>query len=83
MVISQIYSPIDADEALRCVELGSDYIGEVTGVGIESKHNDIFSVDHVRHIFDAIRGKAVCVLIGIPKNCSGCVWPQEQRLRRT
>ncbi|MBR2672725.1 MAG: hypothetical protein IKE27_11055 [Oscillospiraceae bacterium] len=68
MVISQIYSPVDADEALRCVELGSDYIGEVTGIGLSSKHNDIFSVEHVRGIFDAIRGKAVCVLIGIERD---------------
>ena len=69
MVISQIYSPVDADEALKCIELGSDYIGEVVAQdGFISPHNDVFSVEHVRGIFDAIKGKAVCVLIGIEKD---------------
>ena len=69
MAISQIYSPIDPEEALKCVELGADYIGEVVAPdGIRSSHNDIFSVEKVKEIFDAIRGKAVCVLIAIERD---------------
>ena len=68
MVISQIYSPLDEKEALQCVELGADYIGEVTSWDEKNDaHGDIFHKDRVKAIFDAIKGKAVCVLIVIER----------------
>ncbi|MGI5888570.1 MAG: phosphoribosylanthranilate isomerase [Oscillospiraceae bacterium] len=64
MVYSQIYSPCTPEEALRCIDLGADCIGEVVSAGSESNNKgDTFPVETVRKIFDAINAKAERVLI--------------------
>ncbi len=63
MVITQIYSPVSKEEALKLVELGTDYIGTVTRKELPEGPRRMLSKDQVREVFEAIRGKAVCVLI--------------------
>ena len=63
MVITQIYSPVSSEEALKLVELGTDYIGTVTRFEIPAGPRRMLSKDQVKEIFDVIRGKAACVLI--------------------
>ena len=63
-MFTQIYSIQTVDEALACVEAGADRIGVLVGVP-GGKFPCAIHEDEAGRIFDALRGKAVRVLISV------------------
>ena len=66
-MFTQIYSIQTVDEALACVEAGADRIGVLVGVP-GGKFPCAIHEDEAGRIFDALKGRAVRVLISVAEN---------------
>ncbi|MBR2527714.1 MAG: phosphoribosylanthranilate isomerase [Blautia sp.] len=64
MTYTQIYSLQYPDEALACVEAGADRIGVLVGFA-GGKYPCAVTEERAAEIFQAIRGKAVTILISV------------------
>ncbi len=78
-MFTQIYSIQTVEEALACVEAGADRVGVLVGVP-GGKFPCAIHEDESRAIFEALKGKAVRVLISVADNEKDII-DQTERLR--
>ena len=77
-MITQIYSIQNVEEALACAKAGADRIGVLVGEK-DGPFPCAVSKEEAKKIFEALKGKAMRVLISVKKTTEKIVLRSEER----